>query len=349
MSPAAGGRAPLTRVAIVGGGIAGALLALRLADRRPGVSVELFAGDHPGHAPDATAASGGQVRGFDLDPAACRLAAAGLTELLADPALRDRAGYREIGSVYLLPPGTDPSSAVGTVDRLLPGSATVRRPGLPFRDLPDGVVGVVERRAGHIAPARLRDAVLADLVGRGVPVRREAVDRVTPTPTVRLTGGTALGYDVVVVAAGAWTPGLLDGGPLRTKCIQYSVFDAAVPGLGAFVDDTTGLYGRPVGDGAVLLGLPTNRWDVDPGAVRADPALADEVAACARRRLGVPAARPVRTVAAADCFHDPPGLALRRDPSTPAVATFTGGSGGAAKTVLAASRVAADALVGGRP
>ncbi|MGG7609836.1 hypothetical protein ACQ5JZ_10565, partial [Streptomyces sp. ZG43] len=50
-----------------------------------------------------------------------------------------------------------------------------------------------------------------------------------------------------------------------------------------------------------------------------------------------------RSVAACDCYHDPAGLALR--PLGGGLHTFTGGSGGAAKTVVAASRRAARALL----
>jgi hypothetical protein len=60
--------------------------------------------------------------------------------------------------------------------------------------------------------------------------------------------------------------------------------------------------------------------------------------------LGVELGRPIRTVAAFDCYSDPPGLTLRPT-SIPSVFTFTGGSGGAAKTALAASRLAAAALL----
>jgi hypothetical protein len=91
--------------------------------------------------------------------------------------------------------------------------------------------------------------------------------------------------------------------------------------------------------------------------------LAGRVVAHAHRRLRAPsplvasaatsaaspaavAGAPPRTVASFDCYHEPPGLALRDAVPGAALFTFTGGSGGAAKTVLATSRAAAGVLLG---
>jgi glycine/D-amino acid oxidase-like deaminating enzyme len=345
------------RIAIVGAGVAGTLLALRLRQSPARPTVEIFGGGRTPDA-DATGASGGLVRAFERDPAASRLAAESLHELRNSPRMRDLAGYREIGSVYLLPAGTAPDAGLAVVDEVLPGSAgVVERAELerryPFRNLPDGTVGVVERSAGHISPARLRAEALARLAGAGVDVG-PPVRAVWPKPAVSLADGVTASYDAVVVAAGAWTPRLLmasglDAAGLRTRQIQYSIHPAVLAGpMGAFVDDTSGLYGRPTGDGALLVGLPSDRWDVDPSAVAPDRGLADEVAAHAQCRLGFRLfRRSTRIVASFDCYVDPPGLALRRCQPGSSLFTFTGGSGGSAKTVLAASRSAAATLLGG--
>jgi hypothetical protein len=68
----------------------------------------------------------------------------------------------------------------------------------------------------------------------------------------------------------------------------------------------------------------------------------------ARRRFETPAAAEitaVRSVTAFDCFHAEPGLALRPVGTGQGLFTFTGGGGGAAKTSLVASRLAADSLL----
>jgi glycine/D-amino acid oxidase-like deaminating enzyme len=339
------------RIAIVGGGIAGAALAWRLT-QGTGAAVEVFLGDRPMHA-DASGASGGLVRGFETDAQACRLAAESLAEVRGSESLREWSGYREVGSAYLTGPDVDPTGSLAIVEELLPGSAVVASAvdladRFGFRGLPGDTIGIVERHAGYLSPARLRGALLAQA---GAVLHRVEVAGVTRAPAVRLADGVEVGYDAVVVAAGGWTPRLLAGGAhpgtLRTKQIQYSVYPVRVPGLGAFVDETSGLYGRPTENGSFLLGLPSHAWDVEPTAVVPDKALAEQVTACARRRLDAPLgdSSAIRTVASFDCYHDPAGLALRATEPGSALFTFTGGSGGAAKTVLAASRIAAGALL----
>src|SRR5690348_6192203 len=128
------------RIAVVGGGLAGALLAWRLRQRRNPVEVEMFLGRAP--APqDATDASGGLVRGFELDPAQALAAAHSLAELRGSARLREWAQFRPVGSVYVLPPGVHPGRSVAAVNSVLPGSAAVREvaeltTGYPFRGLP---------------------------------------------------------------------------------------------------------------------------------------------------------------------------------------------------------------------
>lgn len=344
------------RITIIGGGIAGALLAWRLTTAAPAGDLRLCLGDTPGRA-DATAVSGGLVRGFETVAHLCQDAADSLRELYLDDRLRDWAGYTEIGSVYLLDDAAvDLAGLTRLVDQRMPGSLSVLsadevRAAAPFRAVTEGSVAVVERRSGYISPARLRAAALAALASAGVAITTE------PVPEIVAAGSDA---DVVVVAAGAWTPRLLAGaghastgdavGGMRTKAIQY-VRCPAQPldlgmglGTGAFVDDISGLYGRPCGPNRYLLGLSTDRWDVDPDVVPVDPEHTDRVLDVAAERIGLArTAGSTESVISVDCYHRPPGLALRT--VGPGVYTFTGGSGGAAKTALAASRRAAEQLL----
>ncbi|MCA1222132.1 FAD-dependent oxidoreductase [Streptomyces sp. 8L] len=344
------------RVAVVGAGLAGAALAWRLTRR--GAQVEIFAPRGP-YGQDATNASGGLVRGFEPDPLDARRAAWSLAELRADPVLRAWAGYRELPSVYALPPDADPGAAqraVDAVDELIPGSARLRQitgpaelPALP--GLAVGTLAVQERYAGYISPGRLRSALLAAALAGGARLLPEPVTGVDPAPAVRVAGGAEHRCDALVVATGPWTPPLLarwglPGQGLRTRQIQYTLGRAEPPGLGAFVDDSSGLYGRVVGAGLLLLGLPTRHWQVVPGGIAVDTALAREVVVRAGERLGLvdwPGAH-ARTVASADCYAGEGGLRLRRLLPDTAVHTFTGGSGGAAKTVLTAAHDAAAEL-----
>ncbi|KUO18768.1 FAD-dependent oxidoreductase [Streptomyces dysideae] len=342
-------------VAIVGGGLAGAALAWRLSRR--GVRVTVFTGGSSRWA-DATGASGGLVRGFEPDPAAAAAATESLAEFRRDPVLRSWAGYQELTSTYVLAPDDDTDrteAAVRVVDGLLPGSARIRpAAGLPFRGLPAGALAVVERHAGYISPARLRSSLLTDAVEAGSELCHVPVTGARPDPAVVLAGGEVRRCDALVLAVGPWTPRLLDqwglpGQRLRTKQIQYTLGRAAPPGLGAFVDDTSGLYGRPVSAGLFLLGLPSDRWQIDPADVAADPALARRVTIRAAERLGLGAwpGAGARTVASLDCYPaGRGGLRLRGAMPGCPVFTFTGGSGGAAKTALFAARRAAAELVG---
>jgi glycine/D-amino acid oxidase-like deaminating enzyme len=336
------------RVLIVGTGLAGALLADRL--HGSGLSVRLLGAGGT----DATAASGGLVRAFEPDPTAAGLARQSLAELHADPHLRRAAGYRETGSVYLLPAASLSSADVPGGAEVLDAVEVRRRFG--FAGLPADTVGVHERRAGYLSPHRLRHAVLARLTAAGMPPpERVSVTAAAPDGTLRLADGRRL-RGSVVLATGSGTPELLRAsglaeGPavLRTKHIQVGRYPAADPEMPAFVDETSGLYGRGDGTGAVLLGVPSTHWDVAASGPPADPDIEARVRATAARRLpGVVAGPAVQIVSAADCYHpptavDPGGLALRA--LGPGLWTFTGGSGAAAKIALSATRVAAAELM----
>ncbi|MEU5694665.1 FAD-dependent oxidoreductase [Actinosynnema sp. NPDC020468] len=333
----AGGRA--VKVGVVGGGVAGALLALRLR-REHGVAVEVFAG--PPSTADASGASGGLVRGVESTPEASRLASAALAEVRGSAELLEWSGYREIGSVHVRGPGAEPDTSA--VDELLPGSAEVvggaeLAARFGFRDAADAVA-VVERHAGYLSPDRLRARALGWLADHGAQVR--PVLATTVAPGLVTVAGAEHRFDAVVVAAGAWTGRLVGAEGWRTKQIQYGVYRVRLPGLGVLVDDVTGLYGRPWGDGTFLLGLGCDRWGVDPDRVEPDRASAALVVDRVRERFGATAV-PERVVASFDGYGPDPGLRLR---GSDGLFTFAGGSGGAAKTVVAASRLAAAALVG---
>jgi len=157
-------------------------------------------------------------------------------------------------------------------------------------------------------------------------------------------------YDRVVVAAGSWTAAVLRASGLpadgyRVKSIQYAIYPATGWPPTTVVDDVTGMYGLPDTDGYVLLGLATDRWDVEPDRPPFDPAVQEEAVRLAQARF--PALRlgpPKRQVGSADCYAEDPMLMLR--PVLGNVVTFTGGAGASVKTALAASRQAANELTG---
>ncbi|HEV2888243.1 MAG TPA: FAD-dependent oxidoreductase [Jatrophihabitans sp.] len=345
-------------VSVLGGGLAGSLLAWRLA-QQPDVDRVTVAPGAARHQ-DATAASGGAVRGYETEARQRRLAIDSLTELLADDRLRDWAGYTQTGSLYR-PEDTGPVEAgAAEVSAALPDSVRLlsadelRQRGWAGDDLEgSGVVAVEERQAGYLDPERLRGRVLADLAGRD-DVELLPDGAVTDlAPGTFSLAGVRHAADVLVLATGAWTPALLraqgwDSNGLRTKAIQYTIFGINGWRPGTFVDEVSGLYGKPAGDGQ-LLGLPTQAWDVEPDGLEPDGALSDAVFELAQRRF--PRLRLVtgrQPVAALDCYSTDSLLALRPVPGHgDQLFTFTGGSGGAAKTVLAASAGAAARLASG--
>jgi glycine/D-amino acid oxidase-like deaminating enzyme len=330
------------RLCIVGGGLAGSMLAWRLGNATGDWQVDLVAGQNT----DATSASGGAVRAYETDAEQRRLATASLLELLASRTLRLWSGFRPTGAAYLRPDPTGLAEAAADIEHLLPGSVDVVNALDGWAVLPPGAAAIVERRAGYTAPDRWRDAVLAD-------ARRVTVSTATIRAIRHRSSGTVAcdgrEYDVVVLAAGAWTPALLraNGFPAdgyRTKTIQYAKYPVADWRPPQFVDEITGLYGRPAGDWELLLGLPTEHWDVLPDRPPVTPGLADEAARLAGKRFpGIRLGPAGRSVVAADCYTDRPVLGLR--PVAPSLWTFSGGSGGSVKTVLAASQRAAVQLL----
>jgi len=321
------------RIAIIGGGLAGSLLAWRLA-ADPRVQVVLATG--PRVTRDATSVSGGAVRGYEPHPVQRALAIESLVELIGSKILRAWAGYRRGRSVIVESaptPGLD--EAVDDVNRHLPGSAAVCDSNglerLGWADLGPDTVAVLEEQAGRILPGALRDAVLADLAHRR---------------NVSVTDRLADPVDVRVYAAGAWTPGLLaragySAAGYRTKAIRYTVYRCRDWRPPIFSDGR--LYGIPLDGGRLLLGQATDDWDVAPDV----PAFVSTVdfAALTRRRLPRLRLGPVvRRAGAADCYTEPAVLALRSVAEN--VFVFSGGSGGSAKTALAASAHAAAELRG---
>lgn len=348
------------RTCVIGGGMAGTLLAWRLAHRSDVEAVDLFVG--PGLRRDATKVSGGAVRAYESLAEQRRLAAESLRELRASAVLRAWSGYREEGSLYLRAGAPGLVAELEEVERLVPGSvqllgaAELAEQG--WGGLEPGVVGVAERRAGYVSPPRFRAAVLSDLSTRpAVTVSFANVDVIALSSdgAVACTAANRRRvYDIAVLAAGPWTPALMtsngfDARAFRTKAIEYSVYTVAGAAPPPFVDETTGLYGRPTALGDLLLGLATQDWDVRPGYRDPTPPLHREAArTVAIRRPGLTLLARLSSVNATDCYCEQPVLSLRPVSEAPGtVWTFTGGSGGSVKTALAASREAADRLVAG--
>jgi len=335
----------VTSLCVVGGGLAGTLLAWRLKCERPAARVDLVTGTH--ERPGATERSGGMVRAFECDPVARSLATRSLAQILSDPVLRVWSAFEQRGSVYVVAdPGEATLDVLKEVGEQLPGGERpqLARRAQGFSFAGDRAVAVLEPYGGYVRPGLLRDRVREDFTERGGKLQHEDL---TIVPASGRTG-----YDRTVLATGPWTgellrrSGLPDGG-LRTKRIQYDRYETDGFGPPPFVDETTGLYGRADGPGGILIGLPTQDWETDPSGPPDSRAL--RLAAAKLATVVLPDTRLVRhlgTVSATDCYSPEPGLALRTVPGAGGhMSTFTGGSGGAVKTALAASLDAARSLL----
>ncbi|WP_194922898.1 FAD-dependent oxidoreductase [Catenulispora pinisilvae] len=351
------------RVCVIGAGLAGAALAWRLACSRCSGTEITLVGDSSEGRRDASRTSGGLVRAFDVDPWHRGNAEAGLAELLADPLLRKWAGYRRAGSTYILDTSRPDQLAALAAARAMAGVRIAEAAELAaegWRGLPDHAVAAFEHEAGYISPHEFRKALTVDFAVRSgsVLLAGPVVDLERTHSggswNVRTPDGGSREYDVVVLATGAWTPALLHrqgwrAAGLTTKAIQYTLVEVAGHRPAPFIDETSGLFGRPAADGVMLLGVPTESWGVDPDRLDTDPELTDRALHLAAERLpGLTPTARLRTVVAADCYGDRAGLTL--EPVAAAgggVFTFSAGSGGSAKTVLPASTHAAEQLLHG--
>lgn len=350
------------RICVIGAGLAGAALAWRLAASPAAGSGITLAGDSPDPR-DASRASGGLVRRFEIDPWHRANAEESLAELLSDPLLRKWAGYQRVGSTYILDTGRPDQAAALEAARAMDGVQIAGAAELAahgWRGLPERAVAVCEHEAGYISPHELRTALTVDFAVRAGTVLLDGpvvgLERTRGDQgwSVRTAEGGSREFDTVVLATGAWTPALLrrhgwDPGDLTTKAIQYTLVAATGTRPTPFVDETSGLYGRPAENGVMLLGVPTESWAVDPDRLAVDPDLADRAVGLAAERLAdLAVTRPLRSVVAADCYGERGGLAL--EPVAGAgdgIFTFTAGSGGSAKTTFAASAHAANVLLRG--
>jgi glycine/D-amino acid oxidase-like deaminating enzyme len=328
------------RICVIGGGLAGTLLAWRLA-RQPDIELTVVTGLTRS---DATGCSGGLVRRFECDDYNAELATRSLAELRDSPTLRSWSDYREVGSLYIVD-GMVPERALAAAGSVTVLDRATVASQFGMRGLPESCSAVWDPAAGYVNPDLLRRSALADLAATGArivaaPARRHQAE---------LGGGLSYQVDgmpgpadLTVVAAGAWTRELT-GADVRTKVIQYGMYEVDGERPPAFVDETSGLYGRPSGPGQVLLGLPTDRWDIDPDRPLFVEAEERKVRTTTAARLpGLRLRELVRCVASVDSYAADGRLRLRPvRTQEPALFTFTGGSGGAAKTALAASADAA--------
>jgi sarcosine oxidase subunit beta len=257
------------RIVIVGGGLMGLSAAFHLRRADPGARVTLLERERVGAAASGASAAGVRVMG--RDPAERELALASLARWPdLDRELEAPTGYRRGGGLRLAlddaawraaPAWVAEQQADGVpvelVDadaarRLAPGIALACRGGVHCAmDGQADAMGTV--RAFATAARRLGAHVDEGAAARGLVVERGRL------AAVERDGGERLACDAAIVAAGAWTAGLLATVgvrlPVQTRPLQMLLTEPAPavlgPVIGAF-DHKLSL--KQLDDGAYLIG-----------------------------------------------------------------------------------------------
>lgn len=299
------------RVAIVGGGILGAAAAHAL-HRRGEDDVVLL--ERMGPAAGATGLGAGVLSHVTWDPRNIRLVARSLEVYREAAATPEPVNLPsdEPGSLTLVPP--DRQDAARRILRLLetndveadlvdpdaleaPAADEVEVP-------PDHRVLRCPADAWFHPPAAVRRLLGEAHVEGGQMVRWfTPVDRIAEGPRVVLKDGRAVDAEHVLVAAGPWTPNLLERSDLPVPVTGYTAQAAAVAwmppdGFPLVHDAGAGVYATPRGHGRLVVGdgtrleprRPGLRDEMDDGA---DRAFLEEVAAALDQRVPAAARCPV--------------------------------------------------------
>jgi len=257
------------RIVIVGGGLMGLSAAFHLRRDEPGARVTVLERDGVGAAASGASAAG--VRAMGRDPAERAMALASLARWPdLDRELEGPTGYRRGGGLRLAldDPSWQAASAWVAAQRAdgvpveVVDAAAARRlaPGVA-RSCLGGVHCPIDGQADAMATVRAFAAGarrLGAAVEEGVGVAGLRVERGRVVGVERGDGGR-LSCDVAVVAAGAWTAGLLAGVgvrlPLETRPLQMLLTERAPAALGPVIGAFEHrLSLKQLDDGAYLIG-----------------------------------------------------------------------------------------------
>ena len=330
-------------VAVVGGGVVGRAAAAELAER--GASVALL---DPGLRFSASAVSGALVRAYEPEQPQRRLAVRATQLLWGRQAVAARHGFRRTGSLVLLGQEHLAEAVAGVAELRAAGLSadllSVDQLAGRWPDVDtDGIYGAVwEPGAGYaIAPVML--AALLDRARRaGVTVSGRRVRELADGGVVPLSG-RPIRADVVVVAAGCGSVELLGDRwppdrPAQTRPVRYGIVDAGGRRLPSIIDLTSGLWGRPDGHRAFLVGRAVDEWQVPVQSGRGlTGEQLDWIRAGARRRLPFLATAEVLATRFGTDLYLAGGPLLGVIQGSPPTVAATGWSGSGFKTAAAAA------------
>jgi glycine/D-amino acid oxidase-like deaminating enzyme len=344
-------------VLVVGGGMVGLGTAAELADA--GADVLLL--DDGARRLAASTMSGALVLAFEPTAPERDLALDSFLRLWGRPEQAAAYGMRRTGGIVLLGAGDLDAAGIGVGElrsagvacHLLEVSDIARRwPGLNTDDL----AGAVWEPGAGYALATVALATLQDRAARagtriirpGRLARLPATDSVAAVQGPRGAARCELHTRVFLVAAGCGSPDLLGqrwphDRIARTRRIRYGIF-AGGHGLPALVDLTTGIWGRPAGQGGYLVGRPVAEWDSPPAA---GTAMTGKQVSWIRSGAGLRLPFLVSAPFLSGCFgtdlYVTGGAVLGPLPGTPHTVVAAGWSGGGFKAAPGAARRAAKA------
>jgi len=268
-----------TGVLIVGGGVIGSSIAYHLALR--GTQITVLDQAQPAAPPSASWASAGGVRRQRRDPrewALTQAAARRWPDLAAE--LGAEIGFRQGGHLHLVETAADRRALEERVARERGAGLDVRViEADEARRLAPGIADTVVAAAwspgdGQANPVATTRAFAAAAAARGASYRTGAPARLLGE-TRRITGAAAGGEtftaETVIVAAGAWSAGLLRPLGVRVSIVprgpQMILTDPAPPALAPTITGTgRALSLKQLPDGAYFIG---GGWpsDVDGAAM----------------------------------------------------------------------------------
>ncbi|MFT3864427.1 MAG: FAD-binding oxidoreductase [Solirubrobacterales bacterium] len=352
---------------IVGGGITGLSLAVHAA--RLGLATTLVEAGELGGV--STQRSGALVRAHYDDEASARLARRGVEHFAGfDQIYGGSAGFRATGFAYV--PTVEEvgsgrfSARVGMLRRAGVETELVGAEELaaidPAIDLADVGIAAYEPTAGHAEPA-LTTATLARAAREaGAELRERAVVSGLLRTGPERVGGVTIADDAPIVAsrtvlcAGAWSADLARPfgvePAIRPTAVKLAFFERRVAMHLTVIDAPGGIYLRPFGDHATLVGRRT--WTDEPldrpGAPLPEvgPDFVADVGARLERRL--PSAAGAAPVGGHAGMLDmtPDGLPLVGPTAVPGLWLCCGWSGTGFKTAPAVGESLAGWLAGGR-
>lgn len=264
---------------IVGGGIIGASIFHRLSQDL-GKNILLIEKSRPGFG--ATAFSGGILRAFHLD------------SVISDRALRGMQFYKELKNVAEEKLVLHRTGFLNLIDNShhdraehefarqsktldlewISANSAKKRFGL--NSVNKLTAAVYEPEASFVDPLVLSELLL-DIGKRNGGTVRFGIEM----QNLKQRNGKVLGIttnvgdfdcDNVILCTGAWSPTLTKhlqvqtSEKLRSKCIQVNIIESEtnIGSIPAFIDLSTGTYGRPDEAHTALIGCPVDAWDVDP-------------------------------------------------------------------------------------